>query len=179
MRYTFLFRPSPDADAEEVRLERDPEGWRLLRAGRAQRVDVARLPDGRWSLLMEDGRQICGTAAGQAGGEVSVERRGERRLLSFADPLHDRIAHSGAGGASSADEEVRAMMPGRVVEVRVALGDRVEAGALLLVLEAMKMQNEIRSGFSGLVSQLSVATGDAVETGAPLLRIESRPSESV
>ncbi|HEY7368790.1 MAG TPA: hypothetical protein VIA29_02815, partial [Thermoanaerobaculia bacterium] len=97
MRYTFLFRPTPDADAEEIRLERDSEGWSLWRGGRAERVDVARLPDGRWSLLMEDGRQVCGSTAGEPGGEVSVVRRGERRLLSLADPLHDRIAHSGGG----------------------------------------------------------------------------------
>jgi glutaconyl-CoA decarboxylase len=60
-----------------------------------------------------------------------------------------------------------------VVEVRVAPGERVDAGALLLVLEAMKMQNEIRSRSAGLVSEVAVATGDAVETGARLLRIES------
>jgi 3-methylcrotonyl-CoA carboxylase alpha subunit len=173
MRHTFLFRPSPDAAPEQIRLEKDPEGWRLTRGGRTERVDVARLPDGRWSLLLEDGRQVCGSAVEDHQGEVAVVRRAERRLLSFADPLHDRIAHSGAAGGNSADEEIRALMPGRVVEVRVAPGERVDAGALLLVLEAMKMQNEIRSRSAGLVSEVAVATGDAVETGARLLRIES------
>jgi biotin carboxyl carrier protein len=173
MRHTFLFRPSPDADAEEIRLEKGPQGWSFSRGGRIERVDVAALPDGRWSLLMEDGRQVCGSAVEDHPGEVAVVRRGERRLLSFADPLHDRIAHSGAAAGDYADEEVRAMMPGRVVEVRVAPGERVEAGALLLVLEAMKMQNEIRCRSAGLVSDVSVATGDAVEAGARLLRVVS------
>jgi biotin carboxyl carrier protein len=177
MRHTFLFRPSPDADAEEIRLEKSAGGWTLTRAGGSQRVDVARMPDGRWSLVMEDGRQICGSAAGVHEGEVAVVRAGERRLLSFADPLHDRIAHAGSSDTDSADEEIRAMMPGRVVEMRVSPGERVEPGALLLVLEAMKMQNEIRCRAAGQVAEVSVSTGDAVETGARLLRIQSRPSK--
>jgi 3-methylcrotonyl-CoA carboxylase alpha subunit len=179
MRHTFLFRPLPDAEAEEIRLEKSAEGWTLTRDGGSQRVDVARLPDGRWSLVMEDGRQICGSAVGGHEGEVAVVRAGERRLLSFADPLHDRIAHAGGSDSDSADEEVRAMMPGRVVEVRVSPGERVEPGALLLVLEAMKMQNEIRCRAAGRVADVSVATGDAVETGARLLRIESATAKPV
>jgi 3-methylcrotonyl-CoA carboxylase alpha subunit len=176
MRHTFLFRPSPEANAEEIRLEKGAEGWSLTRGGKTGSVELSRLPDGRWSLILEDGRQICGSAAGERDGEVSVVRRGERRLLSFADPLHDRIAHAGAEGAGAGREDVRAMMPGRVVEVRVETGQRIEAGALLLVLEAMKMQNEIRSRGGGVVAQIDVGTGDAVEAGAPLLRIESGPA---
>ncbi len=59
-------------------------------------------------------------------------------------------------------------MPGRVVEVAVAAGDRVEAGSLLLVLEAMKMQNEIRASRGGLVTRVVVEAGKAVEGGALL-----------
>jgi biotin carboxyl carrier protein len=66
-------------------------------------------------------------------------------------------------------------MPGRIVEVRVAPGDRVEPGALLLVLEAMEMQNEIRARAGGAVIRVSVSPGEAVERGAPLLALSGRP----
>ena len=70
-------------------------------------------------------------------------------------------------------EEVRALMHGRIVEVRVAPGDRVEAGVLLLVLEAMKMQNEIRASRAGAVERVEVAGGQTVEGGAFMVSIRS------
>ena len=63
-------------------------------------------------------------------------------------------------------------MPGRVVDVRVAAGDVVEAGQPLVVLEAMKMQNEIQADRAGTVERVHVAAGQAVEGGDPLVEIE-------
>ena len=64
-------------------------------------------------------------------------------------------------------------MPGRVVQVTVAVGDRVEPGALLLVLEAMKMQNEIRTVRGGTVLRVDVEPGRTVDGGAPLAVVRS------
>ena len=63
-------------------------------------------------------------------------------------------------------------MPGRVVEVRVQPGDRVEAGQPMIVLEAMKMQNEIQAERAGTVSRVFVTAGEAVEGGDPLVEVE-------
>ena len=60
-------------------------------------------------------------------------------------------------------------MPGRVIELRVAEGDRVEVGAVLLVLEAMKMRNEITSPVAGFVRGLKVATGASARAREPML----------
>ncbi len=65
--------------------------------------------------------------------------------------------------------EVRAIIPGRVVEVRVTAGDVVEAGQALLVVEAMKMQNELRAPRSGAVTRVVAAVGSTVEVGDLLL----------
>jgi len=54
-------------------------------------------------------------------------------------------------------------MPGRVVRVMVAPGDAIEAGAVLLVLEAMKMEHAVRAPVAGTVGELHVAVGDQVE----------------
>jgi biotin carboxyl carrier protein len=69
--------------------------------------------------------------------------------------------------------EIRAQIPGRVVEVRVAAGDRIDPGTTLLVLEAMKMQNEIRADSPGTVTKVECAPGQTVETGALLIRVEA------
>ncbi len=156
-------------EPEEVRLEGDGDSWRFTRGGHTRSFSVERLPDGRWSLLFSDGRQVCGRARRGEAGSVSVVTASGPRTVRLDDPLHDRLAHVPAGGAASGEEEVRALMPGRVVEVRVSPGDRVEPGAVLLVLEAMKMQNEIRASSAGVVDRCCVTAGDTVDGGALML----------
>jgi biotin carboxyl carrier protein len=62
-------------------------------------------------------------------------------------------------------------MPGRVVKVLAANGQRVEAGQQLLVLEAMKMEHAVVAPKAGVVSGLAVAAGSQVEDGQVLLRV--------
>jgi biotin carboxyl carrier protein len=64
---------------------------------------------------------------------------------------------------------LRSAMPGVILEVRVSEGEAVEAGQVLLILEAMKMQNEIRAGAVGVVACVHVSAGDTVPAGAELV----------
>jgi len=66
----------------------------------------------------------------------------------------------------------RAPMPGKVLDIRVASGDEVSAGDLLLTLEAMKMEHQIKASHDGIVSELPVKVGDQVANGAVLVVIE-------
>ena len=63
-------------------------------------------------------------------------------------------------------------MPGRVVRVLVEVGDEVEEGQALLVIEAMKMQNELKSPKTGRVAKIAVGVGDAVGSGDVLVVVE-------
>jgi propionyl-CoA carboxylase alpha chain len=66
-----------------------------------------------------------------------------------------------------------APMPGSVVRVTVTAGDRVEAGQVLVVLEAMKMEHSVNAGVTGTVTEVDVAEGDQVETGRILAVVEA------
>ncbi len=66
---------------------------------------------------------------------------------------------------------VVAPLPGRIIEVRVKEGDNIQAGDVVIVLEAMKMANEIRAAQAGLVSKVHVQAGTAVVKGQPLVTI--------
>jgi glutaconyl-CoA decarboxylase len=62
-------------------------------------------------------------------------------------------------------------MPGKVLDVKVAVGAAVKAGDLVLMLEAMKMENEIFATSSGTVKEVRVRSGDAVNTGDVMIVI--------
>ncbi len=64
---------------------------------------------------------------------------------------------------------ITAPMPGTILKVNAAKGDSVKAGQVLVVLEAMKMENEILAPKDGVVSQVVTTKGSTVDTGAPLL----------
>lgn len=121
---------------------------RLVLDGRGYEVAVSR-DEGGWTVEI-GGRRWS----------VSVEDERTRRLATITRERHIR------GGGT-----VVAPMPGMVVLVEVAVGQSVEAGAGLVILEAMKMENEIRARAPGVVRAVHVQPGQAVEKGAPLLEL--------
>ena len=72
---------------------------------------------------------------------------------------------------TGAGEAVNAPMPGNILKVNVREGEAVKAGTVLVVLEAMKMENEIMAPKDGTVTQVLVSKGSTVDTGAPLVVI--------
>ena len=79
-----------------------------------------------------------------------------------AAPAAAPAAPAGAG------EPVKAPMPGNILDVRVSAGQTVKAGDILLILEAMKMENEIVAPKDGTLTSVCVSRGQVVETGAVL-----------
>ena len=77
-----------------------------------------------------------------------------------------------APAASGAGESINAPMPGNILSVNVAAGDTVKKGQVLMVLEAMQMENEIMAPRDGKVTAVAVAKGAAVESGALLCTIQ-------
>ena len=72
---------------------------------------------------------------------------------------------------TGAGEAVNAPMPGNILKVNVKAGDAVKSGTVLVVLEAMKMENEIMAPKSGTVTQVLVQKGSSVNTGDALVVI--------
>jgi biotin carboxyl carrier protein len=87
-------------------------------------------------------------------------------------PLSDPVAGNKAPDSFSGHHAVKSPMPGRVMRVLVAVGDRVTAGQPVVVVEAMKMENELRSPGDGVVTEVNVREGAAVDAGAALVVIE-------
>ena len=96
-------------------------------------------------------------------------------VAAAAAPAAPAAAPAAAAPAApvvtGAGEAVNAPMPGNILKVNVQNGQAVKAGEVLVVLEAMKMENEIMAPKAGTVTQVLVSKGSTVDTGAPLVVI--------
>ena len=129
--------------------------YHLLLGGESWTVAAQPLEgDGRWAMGVVGERM-----------EVTVQDEQSRETEAVA------AAAPGAGAAGPA--VVRAPMPGMVVRVEVADGQRVDAGAGLVVVEAMKMENELRAPRAGVVQTVHVTAGQTVEKGMALVTLGS------
>lgn len=97
--------------------------------------------------------------------EIEIEEMNAPATMSAAAPAKPAAA-APAGGT-----QVKAPMPGAILDVRVQNGQRVKKGDLLVILEAMKMENEILAPCDGTVADVSVRKGDSVETQALICSI--------
>ncbi|MBQ7523099.1 MAG: acetyl-CoA carboxylase biotin carboxyl carrier protein subunit [Oscillospiraceae bacterium] len=86
-----------------------------------------------------------------------------------AAPAAPAAAPAAAPQATAKGEIVAAPMPGNILKVNCAAGAAVKSGDVLVILEAMKMENEIVAPRDGTVAQVVVAAGNTVDTGAPLV----------
>jgi propionyl-CoA carboxylase alpha chain len=148
--------------------------YRSLRDGRF------RFPDGTTARIhawREDGIDV------EIGGrrvQARVTRAGEQLVVQT--PNGDLSFHEQPRFELPGSEETEggfvARMPGKVIEVRVGVGDPVARGDIVVVLEAMKMEHPMRAAEDGIVREVRVAEGEQVEAGTLLLVVESAPEES-
>ena len=109
--------------------------------------------------------------------EVSVEELDQGAAVQtpaaapVAVPAPAKKAPAKAAGAEGSIK-VKAPMPGKILEIKVKVGDVVKKGDPLVVLEAMKMENEIYAGENGTVTSVNITVGDMVEGGAVLVTMD-------
>lgn len=156
-------------EEREFEFEQTANGLVARSGDRTYELDLSRVDDSLFSLLV-DGRSYD-VAAAIDGRKVDLAVVGERFVVEVEDE-RERAAMAVAGNKASGKQELRAAMPGIVVDVKVEAGSEVEPGQALVVLEAMKMQNPLCAESAGKVVRVLCKTGDAVTAGALLVEIE-------
>jgi acetyl-CoA/propionyl-CoA carboxylase biotin carboxyl carrier protein len=121
-----------------------------------------------------DVRVVGPPVAGVAGSAASngTTGAGERAALARAPQRAARA--QGSSGESS--DTLTSPLQGNVWKVLVKQGDAVQEGQLLVIIEAMKMENEITAHKAGTISELPISEGLAIQAGAPIATITSAPS---
>lgn len=87
------------------------------------------------------------------------------------DLLMDEMGFKTA--ADIGEGQLKAPMPGKILEIMVEEGDEVELGDPVAILEAMKMENELKAPVSGVITSITAATNDSLEKNALILEIEA------
>jgi biotin carboxyl carrier protein len=153
-----------------VELARVEDGWTISLDGKELNVSVAQVAPNTFSVLL-DGESHQIRIAPRADGTLTVHTGLAEYHAEVTDP---RVWRGRRHGALEVEgrQQVTAPMPGKVVRLLVSVGETVEAGQGLLVVEAMKMQNEIRSPKSGRVEKLLAKEGLAVNAGDVLAWVE-------
>jgi biotin carboxyl carrier protein len=141
-----------------------------LKIGERQfEVDVNRVGHSSYSILID--HRSFDFEIVREGEDLLVASRGGAARVTLVDAAR-RSRHPGARPAAAGKASLKAMMPGRVVNVLVSLGEDVVAQQGLLVVEAMKMENELKAPKAGKVVELKVKPGQTVEKGELLLVVE-------
>lgn len=90
-------------------------------------------------------------------------------VAQAAEPAPAPVAAPAAPVVLGGGKKVEAPMPGMILSINVSVGQAVKEGDVLMVLEAMKMENEIKAPSAGTVTQIVATKGSSVETGAVLV----------
>ena len=139
--------------------------------GRHYELELRESPS---EYLLLDGSSVyeCRVENLRAQREAVAVHAGTRSYnITVIDPKRLRSAHS-AGAHAHGAAEIVAPMPGKLVRVLVEAGAEVEAGAGIVVVEAMKMQNEMKAPKAGTVVSINAAVGATVNAGDVLAVIE-------
>ena len=157
---------------------------------RDHEVDVQRLPSGEVRASV-DGEPFPGEVSQVPGGitlridghsmdiAVSVDgseakiSAGAIRTTAKIESARERARAQKRGAGDQAEDLLKAPMPGRIVKILVVVGDTIQVGQSVVIMEAMKMENELKASGEQVVASIEVAEGDNVEADAVLVRYES------
>ena len=141
---------------------------RTIEIDSAQLASVSEVEPGVYSVLLDGASyeiRLVETSQGQ-----SAEAGGRRFQVEVSDPRD--ASRSLRAAVGSGRQNIAAPMPGKVVRVLVNVGDAVDSGQGLVVVEAMKMQNEMKASRPGRVIEIRANAGQTVGAGDTLLILE-------
>lgn len=168
LRKKYILRRG-DEEATAI-LIRDGRGRVWVETGAGERIDDAVVLDnGRSVSLRLNNRMYFIDVTPRNHHELRALINGRGGVCDLYDELGAAAAEQ--EGTHNTGRELYADMPGMVVDIKFGVGDEVEGGQALVVLEAMKMQNELPSPGDGVIAEVLVEPGQSVDSGTLLVRL--------
>ena len=174
-----LYHATLDGEKKEIDIEKADGVYRVRIDDVWREVDCEMLADGLYLSMIIDGKSYTVETRRSRQPGVWVTRFGGDYLdVTVRDDLEERAAAKKEEEAAKGPVILRSPMPGVVVKVNVAEGDRVDADTTVAIVEAMKMQNELAAEREGIVTKIHVSPGEALETRAPIATIDPLQEDS-
>jgi biotin carboxyl carrier protein len=167
MRYLAIL----DGNEHEIEIEEIEENFFSISFEKNSfQADVRRVGVVSFSVIIDNRSYDFDVA--RDGEETVVASRSGSTRLTVADASRRTARAAGKRREVSGRVEIKSAMPGRVVNVLVAVGDEVKVAQGIIVVEAMKMENEVKAPKAGKVVDVKVVAGQAVEKGQLMIVIE-------
>ncbi len=137
-------------------------------------LDVVQSADGTFHVLQDQQAYKAEIIASNfADRSYTIKVNGKEYHVKIATPLDQLVDKMGLAVASAQRiSDIKAPMPGLVLSIAVEVGQEVEEGTPLLVLEAMKMENLIKSPSAGVVKEITIEQGQAVDKGQLMISLD-------
>ncbi len=163
MNYNFRYNDQ----VYRISLEDEEKETHFEFNGKKVPVEYQKIDNHIYSIILE-GKSLC----------VGVLKNGKKVQVFFEGDLIELEAiserqKSSTSVSDSGTQVILSPMPSRVVKVLKKVGDDVQAGEGVIVVEAMKMESELKSNIDGKVTEIKVEEGDAVESGTALVTLSS------
>ena len=150
------------------------EGGTWLLNGKAVNCDISSQPNGLVSVLL-DGKSYTAIIEkiDKKAKEITIRVNGQQYTTIIKEPIDLLLANMGLDlKAMQKAEPVKAPMPGMVLKILVTVGQQINKGDGLIILEAMKMENLLKATAPGIVKSIKAVERTAVEKGSVLIEME-------
>ncbi len=143
--------------------------------GEPVRLDVMKTPRTVYSILIGS-RQYEGSVDELDNGSFDIHVGASAFACTVTDERR-KLLVGGAARTLTGRQELRAHIPGKVVNVLIKVGDLVREDQGLILIEAMKMENELKSPIGGVVTEINTSEGETVDADALLVVVEPRDDD--
>ena len=154
--------------------EPDNGTFQVVLGEKAYTVDFLEPQKNIFSLLIDGKSYEVDVDAAADSDDFGVMIKGDLYEIEVVEERRKKLAMKLAAGASGR-QDLKSPMAGNVRSILVKPGDQVAAGQVLLILEAMKMQNEIKSPIDGIIGSITAREGITVSMGDPLCVVDPLP----
>ncbi len=140
----------------------------------AQNLDLVPITGNNFHLISDHrSHHIEIMSSAENGCRITIKLNGQRYSCQIKTPIEVSIANLKLNTSGSKKPiHLKAPMPGLVIDVKVGVGQSINRGDPLLILEAMKMENLIKASSAGTIGDIKVSQGDSVEKGQILIEMK-------
>ena len=165
------FQAIIDETAIDISIKNRPSGMEIICDNESIEFDCQPLSPHSYSLIINEKSHFLSIRSHPQGYEVTIDQH--TNIVTIMDEQQLLLEKFGfSSSEKNQTGEIIAQIPGLISQIFVSVGDSVNTGDKLFILEAMKMENEIDSPLSGTVKNISVKSGVSVEKGTLIMEIE-------